>query len=95
MGLRSLSNLFFINYPFQSAHLPWYNNGNLWLRKNIGALLADLFKEFDWHFYEIPTAKLHTHRLRIPTLRFIHSYLENCRQKTRTRDIQLLGGNYV
>ena len=51
--------------------------------KSFGALLTDLSNAFDCLSHELLLAKLHAYGFSISTLRLIHSYLTNRRQRTK------------
>ena len=54
--------------------------------KVFGALLTDLSKAFDWLYHDLLIAKLNAYGFSLPTLRLIHDYLLNRRQRTRTNN---------
>ena len=54
--------------------------------KSFGALLTDLSKAFDCLVHELPTAKLNAYGFSLPTLRLIHDYLSNRKQRTKIDD---------
>ena len=51
--------------------------------KAFGLLLTDLSKAFDCHSHELLLAKLHAYGFSFATLRLIHSYLRNRKQRTK------------
>ena len=48
-----------------------------------GALLTDLSKAFDCLLHDLLIAKLHAYRFDIKSLRFVHSYLNNRKQRVK------------
>ena len=48
-----------------------------------GALLTDLSKVFDCINHELLIAKLHAYNLSLSSLRLVHDYLLNRKQKTK------------
>ena len=52
-------------------------------KKNIWALLANLFRASDWLSHELFLAKLHAYRLSISGRRLVYSYLKNRKQRTK------------
>ena len=51
--------------------------------KTFGLLLTDLSKTFDCLSHELLLAKLHAYTFSFVTLRLIHCYLTNRKQKTK------------
>ena len=54
------------------------DNGNVF-----GALLTDLFKEFDCLSHDLIIAKLNSHGFNLTALILIHNYLTKRKQKTK------------
>ena len=51
--------------------------------KVVGAVLADLSKAFDCLNHDFLIAKLNAYGFSLPTVRLIHDYLSNRKQRTR------------
>ena len=62
--------------------------------ETFGALLTDFFKAFDCVNHELLIAKLHAYGLDNSSLRLIHSYLNNRRQRVRV-DNEFSAWNYI
>ena len=54
--------------------------------KYFGALLTDLSKAFECISHELVLAKLYAYGFSLRTLRFIHNYVTNGKQRTRVND---------
>ena len=52
-------------------------------KKSFGALLTDLSKVFDCLSHELLIANLNAYGFNMSALRFVHSYLKNCMQRTK------------
>ena len=51
--------------------------------EHYGALVTDLSKAFDCLSHDLLTVKLHAHGFDIPTLRLLHNYLTNRKQRVK------------
>ena len=54
--------------------------------KSIGALLSNLSKAFDCLPRELLIAKLHAYRFSLASLRLVHGYLSNRKQRTKLNE---------
>ena len=52
-------------------------------KEAFGALLTDLSKAFDCLNHEHLIVKLHAYRLSFSSLKLVHDYLLNCKQRTK------------
>ena len=52
-------------------------------KEAFGALLTDLSKSFDYLNHELLIAKLHAYGLSLSTLKLVHDYLLNHKQRTK------------
>ena len=52
-------------------------------KKVFGALLTDSSKAFDCICHDLLIAKLNAYGLSLPTLKLVHNYLQNCKQRTK------------
>ena len=56
-----------------------------------GALLTDLSKVIDCLDYELPIAKSNAYRLSLPSLKLVHDYLSNRKQRTKVNKLIVPG----
>ena len=56
-----------------------------------GALLTDLSKVIYCLDYELPIAKRNAYRLSLPSLKLVHDYLSNRKQRTKVNKLIVPG----